>query len=130
MCIGGSYVALDAISTGDIVGDGSNVAVVPLDSGGSIGESGSLIFLLDPSRGPQLMTTEGPGGAVFIDGGQLVALGPDPNTNCSTLACFDGMLRMTYKLVGGALQQTGACTYLPDPTDLRKAQGACTPYNG
>jgi hypothetical protein len=120
------FAAVDQITYGDIVGDGGTEAVVPIDSGGSLGPVGSLIYRLDLG-GPKLQAV-GPGGAVFIDANQLISLSPDPAMGCSRLAWFDGMLRTTYRLVAGSLQQTSACTYVPDATDLRKPQGDCVPY--
>src|ERR1700694_5092089 len=40
---------LDRVSYGDIIGDGGTEAVVMIDSGGSIGVIGSLIYMLDDS---------------------------------------------------------------------------------
>src|SRR5438128_8143337 len=59
--------ALDQVTYGDIVGDGGTEAIVPIDSGGSIGVIGSLIYMLGDSGAPQLVLADGPGGNVFID---------------------------------------------------------------
>ncbi len=59
--------ALDQVTYGDIGGDGGTEAVVPIDSGGSIGVIGSLIYMLGDSGAPQLVLADGPSGKVFID---------------------------------------------------------------
>jgi hypothetical protein len=107
------------------------VAVIPLDSGGSIGQAASLVYRLNRPT-PLLVVTDGPGGAAFIDpaSNALVSLGPDPSTACSTLNCPEGILRTTYLLVNDALLEQGAGTYVPDPNDLRLAQRDCTPVEG
>ncbi len=79
------YAAIDQVTYGDIAGDGGNYAVIPLDSGGSIGANGSLIYRVTASPQPELVLSDGPGGAVFVDGGQVCSLSPDPQTNCSVL---------------------------------------------
>jgi hypothetical protein len=119
--------ALDRVSYGDIVGDGSTEAVVPIDSGGSIGEIGSLLYMLDDSSNPQLVLADGPGGNVFIDPqvGELVSIGFDPS--CSSMRCPAGLIRTGYTLVDGALQQQDSCEFLPSTADQAHPQGSCTP---
>jgi hypothetical protein len=119
--------ALDRVSYGDIVGDGSTEAVVPIDSGGSIGEIGSLVYMLDDAGNPQLVLADGPGGSVFIDpqAGELVSISFDPS--CSSMRCPTGLIRTGYTLADGALQQQDSCEFLPSTADQAHPQGSCTP---
>jgi len=118
--------ALDRVTYGDIVGDGGTEAVVPVDSGGSIGEVGSLIYMLDASGTPHLVTTDGPGGNVVIDSGanELVSVMFDGDT-CSSMRC-PSLVRTGFKLASGVLQQQDTCKFLASSADQAHPQGTCT----
>jgi hypothetical protein len=113
------------VTYGDIVGDGGTEAVVPIDSGGSIGEIGSLVYRLGDSGTPRLLVAPGPGGTVFIDpnASELVAVGFDPS--CSSLRC-PKLVRTGFKLVSGVLQQQDTCNFLASSADQAHPQGTCT----
>jgi hypothetical protein len=98
------YAEIDSVSYGDIVGDGGTEAVVPIDSGGTLGVWGSLIYKLGTPDGPQLVVAPGPGGDVSIDStaNELVTVTFDDS--CSSVNCTS-LVRTGYKLVAGNLQQ-------------------------
>jgi hypothetical protein len=120
------YAEIDAVSYGDIVGDGGTEAVVPIDSGGSLGVWGSLIYQLDDSGTPQLLLAPGPGGNVTIDStaNELVTVMFDDT--CSSVNCTS-FVRTGYKLASGALQQQDTCKFQRSTADAAHPQGSCTP---
>jgi hypothetical protein len=118
--------ALDLVTFGDIVGDAGTEAVVPIDSGGSIGVIGSLIYLIDDSGTPQLVLTDGPGGNVFIDPSANDLVSVTFDQSCSSRIC-SSYVRTGYRLVAGVLQQQGTCTFLRNTVDQAHPQGSCTP---
>ena len=121
------YAMTDVVSYGDLVGDGQTDAVIPLDSGGTAGVSGFLLYRL-ADAGPELVDVQTGYGSPSInpDTHTLDVLIKGPGPNC----CPTSMDRISYTLVGDHLVEQGQCTYVPNPQDLRVPQGPCTPVSG
>src|SRR5262249_2933206 len=90
------YAETDNVTYGDIVGDGGTEAVVPIDSGGSIGELGSLVYTLDSTNTAHLATADGPGGDVFINASANELVSISFEDSCSSMNCPAGLIRTGY----------------------------------
>jgi hypothetical protein len=98
---GGLYVQ-DNVLYADLTEDGEEEAVVPLSSGGTLGDVGFLVLTLDAGAIEPLLTVTpeiGEGIAVSLSGGQLTAVepvrGPDdpeccPSSLRTTIYAWDG----------------------------------------
>jgi hypothetical protein len=122
------YAEIDNVSYGDIVGDGGTEAVVPIDSGGSLGVWGSLVYKLDASGAPQLVLAPGPGGNVTIDSNSDELVTVTFDDSCSSVNCTS-FVRTGYKLDSGALRQQDTCKFQRSTADAAHPQGSCTPGN-
>jgi hypothetical protein len=102
----------ERITYGDLTGDGQTEALIPLNSGGTAGLSGALIYRLGGDA-PQLVYAGGDvgGAAAYID----------PNAHLVfTLfkvglptCCPTAMLIQSFKLVGNSLVKQQECRYTP-----------------
>jgi len=106
------YAVLDSVTYGDISGDGFDEAIITVNSGGTAGNTGLLVYQLDASNklalvGPNdFYTSFGYKSYGQIDNGDLVvghvvSAGWEPN------CCQSGYVERRFRVVGGRMAQQG-----------------------
>jgi hypothetical protein len=101
---GGLYVQ-DNVLYADLTNDGEDEAVVPVASGGTLGDVGVVVLrLVDTVLEPILtLTPEGTGGlSVSVSGGQLATVEPVPGPD-DPECCPSQLRTTTYRWDGAAL---------------------------
>jgi predicted small secreted protein len=120
---GGAY-AQDSVQYADLTGDGAEDAVVPVSSGGTLGDVAFIVLMLGDDSVETLLTVEpdaGTGISVSIEGDTVVSLEPAPGPD-DPECCPSQFLRKVYAWDGSAL--TLDSSGLIDNPD----NGAKTPY--
>jgi hypothetical protein len=106
------FPVYERITYGDLNGDGQTEALIPLDSGGTAGLSGALIYRLGGDA-PQLVYAGGDvgGAAAYIDSNThlVFTLFKVGLPTC----CPTAMLLESFKLVGNTLVKQQECRYTP-----------------
>jgi hypothetical protein len=115
---GGKLVASEVLFA-DLTGDGVEEAVVPADSGGTLGDM-AFVVLAPDGAGVKLLLREFPQGAaaaglaVRVEGGKLIMTQPVPGPD-DPECCPTQLRDTTYEWDGGALK-AGAVRTFPNPT--------------
>jgi len=124
---GGKLVASEVLFA-DLTGDGVEEAVVPADSGGTLGDM-AFVVLTPDGAGVKLLLRESPQGAdaaglaVRIEGGKLIVTQPVPGPD-DPECCPTQLRETTYEWDGVALK-AGAARTFPNPTGgVKRTPGA------
>ena len=132
---GGQFVAREVLYA-DLTGDGVEDAVVPADSGGTLGDIGFVVLTPD-GPGVKLLLREFPQGvdtaglAVRIEDGKLIMTQPVPGPD-DPECCPSQLRETTYDWAGGELK-AGAARTFPNPSGGIKrtpSAAAGTPHPG
>lgn len=110
------YPLFDEIDYGDVDGDGTEEAVIPLFSGGTAGTIGLLLYREAPDRPRLVLARSGYKLGMKIEGGRLVLYEPSYvgfEPNC----CPSASTVATYRLVGDRLEQQ---TFEVEPNEAQE----------
>ncbi len=102
---GGTYVQ-DSVLYADLTDDGAEDAVVPVSSGGTLGDVGFIVLMLGDDAVEALLTVEadaGTGISVSIEDGMLVTLEPAPGLD-DPECCPSQFFRKVYVWDGSSLR--------------------------
>lgn len=102
---GGTYVQ-DSVLYADLTGDGAEEAVVPVSSGGTLGDVAFIVLMLGDDTIETLLTVEpdaGNGISVSIEDGKVITLEPAPGPD-DPECCPSQFFRRVYAWDGSALR--------------------------
>jgi len=116
---GGTYVQ-DSVLYADLTDDGAEEAVVPVSSGGTLGDIAFIVLALGDDGVEALLTVTADGGmgvAVSVDGGKVIAIEPAPGPD-DPECCPSQLFRRVYAWDGTALKlESGSVLDNPDIGD-------------
>lgn len=102
---GGAYVQ-DSVLYADLTDDGAEEAVVPVSSGGTLGDVAFVVLALGDDDIEALLTVTADGGmgvSVSVDGGKVITVEPAPGPD-DPECCPSQLFRRVYAWDGSALK--------------------------
>ncbi len=116
---GGTYVQ-DSVLYADLTDDGAEEAVVPVSSGGTLGDVAFIVLVLGDDDIEALLTVTADGGrgvSVSIEDGKVIAIEPAPGAD-DPECCPSQLFRRVYAWDGSALKlESGGVFDNPDIGD-------------